>query len=102
MLGERIVVGKQARELLEAVDEQGFDGLCHPAVKCSAALRQDTAVGRLLHKRMLEDVLVLGGLLAQADQLVLLELPKALLDVVRGSGDGLQNAQKKTPPDDGG
>ena len=45
----------------------------------AATLGQDAAVGRLLHQRVLEDVLQLGQLLAQADQLGVLEVGKAAL-----------------------
>ena len=56
-----IMIGKDARELLEPVGEEGFYGGSDFSVKLVAFLQEDALVGRLLDEGVLEDVLELGG-----------------------------------------
>ena len=51
-----IMIGKDARELLEPVGEEGFYGGSDFSVKLMAFFQEDALVGRLLDEGVLEDV----------------------------------------------
>ena len=101
VLGAGIVIGEQAHEFVAVICKQALDSLSHATVDRAAALGKEAAVGRLLHQRMLEDVFDLRDLLAQPDQLGVLKPADALLHVVGGLTDRLQDAQEEAAPDDG-
>ena len=99
VFGARVVVRQQAREFVEPVREQRLDGLRHAPVDGAPVLRQDAAVGRLLHERVLEDVLQVRQALPLADELGLLQLGQALAQLAAGLADGFQHAVEETAPD---
>ena len=99
ILRERVVVGQHAREFVHAIGEHSFHRLGHAAVDGAAALGEDAPVGRFLHQRVLEDVLQLGQLLPQADQLSVLELAKAAVHGVAGLRNRLEDSQKEAAAD---
>ena len=99
VLGERVVVGQQARELVQAIAEQPLDRLRHRPVDGAPTFDQDAPVDRLLHQRVLEDVLELGQLPPQPDELGVLQLGQALVHAVAHLGDRPEDAQEEAAAD---
>jgi hypothetical protein len=99
LLRECAVVGEQARELLETIGKQRLDRLGHAPVDGAAPLGQDAAIGRLLHQGVLEDVLNVRQLLAQADEVGLHKPVEAAFDGIAGICDGLEDAQQERSAD---
>ncbi len=109
-LGAPVVVGEHAVEVAQAVGEHGLDRRRDPRVQLAPLLRRQRGVDGLLHQRVLEDVLGLGGERhpcvrgraagpAGEQEAALGERPQALVEPVVGAQHRGQDAAEEGAAD---